>query len=232
MKKKILIVLGVILLLFICLIAYYVVVDLNQEKKLKKELDEIYEMTNQENIDVDKIYERLDKIVTKDDYAKVEEAFKQYLKDNFDNSLKIAEILSDERLVTILTANNYLEDGKEFIETKKYIETTRNELENCKQKYNEFFTEEKAMSYIENKNLDSYYVDLYKDEFVGDIESENDDKTVENSINDIIELLDISEEVINLLANNPDSWEINGEYIECNNNSLSEQYDELINKLS
>ncbi len=232
MKKKILIVLGVILLLFICLIAYYVVVDLNQEKKLKKELDEIYEMTNQENIDVDKIYERLDKIVTKDDYAKVEEAFKQYLKDNFDNSLKIAEILSDERLVTILTANNYLEDGKEFIETKKYIETTRNELENCKQKYNEFFTEEKAMSYIENKNLDSYYVDLYKDEFVGDIESENDDKTVENSINDIIELLDISEEVINLLANNPDSWEINGEYIEFNNNSLSEQYDELINKLS
>ena len=220
------------MLLFICLIAYYVVVDLNQEKKLKKELDEIYEMTNQENIDVDKIYERLDKIVTKDDYAKVEEAFKQYLKDNFDNSLKIAEILSDERLVTILTANNYLEDGKEFIETKKYIETTRNELENCKQKYNEFFTEEKAMSYIENKNLDSYYVDLYKDEFVGDIESENDDKTVENSINDIIELLDISEEVINLLANNPDSWEINGEYIEFNNNSLSEQYDELINKLS
>ena len=88
------------------------------------------------------------------------------------------------------------------------------------------------MSYIENKNLDSYYVDLYKDEFVGDIESENDDKTVENSINDIIELLDISEEVINLLANNPDSWEINGEYIEFNNNSLSEQYDELINKLS
>ena len=232
MKKKILIVLGVILLLFICLIAYYVVVDLNQEKKLKKELDEIYEMTNQENIDVDKIYERLDKIVTKDDYAKVEEAFKQYLKDNFDNSLKIAEILSDERLVTILTANNYLEDGKEFIETKKYIETTRNELENKKKKYNEFFTEEKAMSYIENKNLDSYYVDLYKDEFVGDIESENDDKTVENSINDIIELLDISEEVINLLANNPDSWEINGEYIEFNNNSLSEQYDELINKLS
>ena len=220
------------MLLFICLIAYYVVVDLNQEKKLKKELDEIYEMTNQENIDVDKIYERLDKIVTKDDYAKVEEAFKQYLKDNFDNSLKIAEILSDERLVTILTANNYLEDGKEFIETKKYIETTRNELENCKQKYNEFFTEEKAMSYIENKNLDSYYVDLYKDEVVGDIESENDDKTVENSINDIIELLDISEEVINLLANNPDSWEINGEYIEFNNNSLSEQYDELINKLS
>lgn len=232
MKKKILIGLGIIVLLVIGLLCYIVVSDLVQEKKLNNELYEISEMANAQNIDIDAIYERLNRTLTKNDYAKVEKAFKSYLRDNFDNSIRIAELLNDERIVTILTVENYLEDGKDFIETKQYINETRIELEKCKQAYIDFFTEEKAMSYINKYELDSYYIDLYMEEFVGDIESGIEDKTIENSIDEIIEILNISEQVIILLSENPNSWEIQGDNIVFNNDSLSNEYDNLLNQLS
>ena len=231
MKKKILIIIAIIIIIALGIIGYIVFTDIKQEEKLMTELNEISDLVNSENINMDDVNQRLDRIVTTGDYAIVEDSFKSYLRENFDNTMQIAEILNDEKIVNILTAQNYKEDGKDFVNTKEYIKTTREKLESCKTKYVEFFTEEKAMSYINNKGLDSYYIDLYKEEFVGDIENTGDTKTVEDSINEIIEILNISEETINLLSENKNSWEIQGENIVFSNDSLSEKYDELINSL-
>lgn len=231
MKKKILIAILVIIVIAFLVVGYFVISDMIQEDKLKTELAEINELSNAETIDMNAINERLDRRITTGDYAIVEDAFKTYLRENFDNSLQIAEILNDEKITTLLTAENYQEDGKDFTESKNYITTTREQLENCKTKYTEFLTEEKAMSYINDKGLDSYYTDLYKQEFVGDIETAGNDDTVENSIDEIISILNTSEKVLNLLSENQDSWEMNGESILFNNENISNQYDELINSL-
>ena len=134
MKKKIIIVVAVILVAIIGVIGYMVISDMGQEDKLKTEISEISDLSNAENIDIDEINKRLDRTVTKGDYAKVEDAFKSYLRDNFDNSIEIADLINDERITTLLTADNYKTDGKEFIESKKYISTTRQKLEECKEK--------------------------------------------------------------------------------------------------
>ena len=79
MKKKIFIVLGIIVFLFICLVGYYVVTDLQQESKLKDEILLIEELTNKEEIndtDLETLSNYLERTVTKDDYAKVEVAIK------------------------------------------------------------------------------------------------------------------------------------------------------------
>ena len=232
MKKKILIAVAAVMVVIIGVIAFTVVSDINQEKKLRAELEEINALTAAQPIDMDAINEKLDKIVTKGDYAQVEDAAKTYLKESFDNTLKISQLISDERITNILTVENYLEDGKEFTETKQYIQNTKSQLEECKAKYSEFLTREKAMSYINSKNLDSYYVDFYEDEFVGDIESENDDKTVENAIDDIISLLDVSGEAIDLLADNPGAWEIEGENIVFSDDGISAEYDSILSSIS
>ena len=231
MKKKVLIVILIIVILIIGVIGYMIFSDMLQEGKLKTELLEINELSNAETIDMGVINDRLDRIVTTGDYAVVEEAFKSYLRENFDNSIRIAEILSDDKIITLLSVENYQEDGKDFTESKNYITSTRAELEERKNKYSEFFTEEKAMSYINDKDLDSYYIDLYKEEFVGDMSTVKNDKTVENSIDEIISILNTEEEVLNLLSENQNSWEIQGENIVFNSDSLSNQYDELINSL-
>ncbi len=232
MKKKILIIVGIIILIVIGVIAYFVITDLQQEDKLTAELQEISNLVNSQNIDIDQINERLDRTVTRGDYAVVEQSFKQYLKDNFDVSMKIADILNDEKLTTILTADNYKQDGKDFVETKNYISTTRDQLETYKTEYKDFFTEDKVMSYINDKNLDSYYTDLYKQELVGDIESDNETEVVESAINDVIGILDIYEEVINFLVDNQNSWNVQDDTIEFTSESLQNQYNSLIDKLS
>lgn len=232
MKKKILIIVGIIILIVIGVIAYFVITDLQQEDKLTAELQEISNLVNSQNIDIDQINERLDRTVTRGDYVVVEQSFKQYLKDNFDVSMKIADILNDEKLTTILTADNYKQDGKDFIETKNYISTTRDQLETYKTEYKDFFTEDKVMSYINDKNLDSYYTDLYKQELVGDIESDNETEVVESAVNDVIGILDIYEEVINFLVDNQNSWNVQDDTIEFTSESLQNQYNSLIDKLS
>lgn len=231
MKKKILIVILIIIVIALIGVGYFVYTDLKQEEKLKIELTELSELSNAQDIDINEINNRLDRIVTKGDYAAVENAFKTYLRENFDNSIQIANMLNDDKITTLLTVENYQENGKDFTNSKEYITTTRATLEDCKNKYTEFLTEEKAMSYINDKGLDSYYTDLYKEEFVGDMSSALQDTTVQDSIDEIIELLNTSEKVLNLLSENQNSWEIDEENIVFNNENLSNQYDELINSL-
>lgn len=230
MKKALKIILFIALFIVI-IISSLVIWDLIQENKLNEELEYISELTNAEKIDVEEIYKVLNRTITKGDYKEVEKSFKNYLKDNFDNTLKIAEILNDENLVNILTAENYKNDGKDFLKSKQYIEDTKNKLTEYKNTYLEFFTEEKAMSYIEDKNLDEYYIELYKEEYVGDIEHENGTEEVEKSLNEILDMLNIYEEVINMLSSNKDKWKIVGENIVFDNSELSNKYDELINKI-
>lgn len=230
MKKKIIIAVVVIVALIIGVLGYMVISDMGQEDKLKTELSEINDLANAETIDMDEINKRLDRTVTTGDYAKVEEAFKSYLRDNFDNSIEIADLINDERITTLLTADNYKTDGKDFTESKNYISTTKQKLEEYKEKYSEYMTKEKAMSYIEDKGLDSYYVDLYEQEYVGDMDSAKD-TTVEDSIDEIISLLDTSEKVLNLLSNNQDTWNVEGDNILFSNDSIRNQYDELINSI-
>ena len=231
MKKKILITLLIIIVIALIGVGYFVFTDMQQEEKLKTELTELSELSNAQEINIDEINNRLDRIVTKGDYATVENAFKTYLRENFNNSIQIANILNDEKITTLLTVENYKEDGKDFIKSKDYITTTKTTLEDCKNKYTEFLTEEKAMSYIKDKGLDSYYTDLYKEEFVGDMSSASQDTTVQDSIDEIIKLLNTSEKVLNLLSENKNSWELDGENIVFDNQNLSNQYDELINSL-
>lgn len=231
MKKKILIVLLIIIVIALVGVGYFVFTDMMQEDKLKTELSELNDLVNAENINMDAVNEKLNRRITTGDYEKVEDAYKSYLRDNFDNSIQIANILNDEKITTLLTVENYESDGKDFTESKEYITNTRETLEECKAKYTEFLTEEKAMSYINDKGLDSYYTDLYKNEFIGDMSTAAQDTTVQTSIDEVITILNTSEEVLNLLSENQDSWEIDGENISFNSESLSNQYDELINSL-
>lgn len=105
------------------------------------------------------------------------------------------------------------------------------EIEKCKTTYYELLTEEKAMSYINGKGLDDYYIDFYKQEIVGNIEEEQKDRTVEKSINEVIELLNNSKNVIDFLSENKGKWQIEGENIVFNNNTLSNKYKELLDKV-
>ena len=229
-KKKIFIFIGLVVLIFIIFIGFWVGKDLKEEKKLLEVFDEINLLSNEENIDIEKLNQKLNTIETSGDYAKVEEAFKSYLKDLLSNITDIINVLDDEQLTNILTIENYKNDGKEFLESKEYLEKTINELENLKNEYNNLFDEEKVLSYIKSKNLDDYYIDLYKNEFVKDISASKDEAVIDN-INTLISILELSQKIIDLLCENKNAWDIENENLVFYDDNVANKYEEYINEL-
>lgn len=234
MKKRFIITLVVViaLVLIVGIIAIGIGLyhDFKQESELISECEQIKELTNEENIDTEKINEMLTRRISDGDYLQVENALKEYLTARFQNIIKISEILNNEKLENILTIDNYKNDGPEFVTTKEYIENTKQELQELKNRYEELFTEETLMSYINNKSLDSYYVDFYKQELIGNQE-ESKDNTLEHNIDGIITILDSYNSVIDFLITNKNSWKIEGENIVFANEELSNKFLEIVNNM-
>lgn len=228
MKKKIFIGIGIFVGIILVLIGVLVGKDLKQESNLKKELNEISEMVSDPDGDFKEISRRLNTTVTTGDYQKIEKAAKKYFTDILDDLIDLVTVLNDERITNILTVDNYVNDGKEFLTTRKYIKDTKEKLITGRDSYYELFTEEKVMTYLDGLTIDDYYRDFYRNEIIGDIENEKNDKTVEKAINQIIDMLDDSEKIINFLVDNKNAWEVEGDTIVFDTNELVDQYNNLL----
>lgn len=174
------------------------------------------------------ISRRLNTTVTTGDYQKIEKAAKKYFTDILDDLIDLVTVLNDKRITNILTVDNYVNDGKEFLTTRKYIKDTKEKLITGRDSYYELFTEEKVMTYLDGLTIDDYYRDFYRNEIIGDIENEKNDKTVEKAINQIIDMLDDSEKIINFLVENKNAWEVEGDTIVFDTNELVDQYNNLL----
>ena len=92
-------------------------------------------------------------------------------------------------------------------------------------------SESEIMKRIENKNLDSYYVKLYKELMLKETTEEDFKKSIKNleklktSINKV---LDTEEDVIDLLIKNKDKWKIEENKIVFQDTETLEKYNELI----
>lgn len=230
--KKILIAVGVVVALIVLLLTIIIIKDLNQEEKLRQELNEIDSLINFDEFDYDKVNERLGKTISSGDYLVVEKAAKKYLKDTIDITLTYVNLVTDEKFSNVLTLENYQEDGPNFINTKLYIKETKEQIEDNKNKILNQFNNETVLSYIENKNLDSYYIDFYKSlAFSSEAEITKNKQEIEQNINDIINTLNVYDEVIDFLISNKNDWTIEGEYIVFSNEEIHEQYNQLLLKL-
>ena len=230
-KKKIILGIAALAIIALSAITYGVVNDLNQEEKLKKEIDYLDEITSNEKYDKKEINKILNRVVTKGEYRKVETAYKNYMTDCFNIICEMKAVMEDERLVKVLSDENYQKDGPDFVETKNFLAKAKIILSEDLNKLQEYFTEEKAMSYLD-KNIDDYYKDYYKKEVIGEVDNINDDKTIENSINDLVSLITDEEAIINFLINNKGNWEIDNNEIVFYTNSLTDQYNNLLSKIT
>ena len=140
--------------------------------------------------------------------------------------------MNDETLINILTAENYLEDGPSFVNSKLYIKNTKEQLENNKIKILNQMDNDTILSYVENKNLDSYYIDFYKSlSFSSEAEINKNKQEIEENIDSIIDMLNVYDEILDFLIENKDDWTIDGDYIVFSTDQLSDQYNDLLLKL-
>ena len=232
MKKAIIGVIIAIVLVAIVGISILLVNDFKQEDILRQEMLEFENLTRAENIDLDQIDQRIRELKTTGDYGVLEKAMKDYLADVVNTSVSIANIINDERIVNALTPENYTEDGPDFVQTKQFLEQAKSDIEQYKTEVLTLLTNEGAMSYIEDKNLDQYYIDLYKEIALSeDTAIEESNAELESSLDEAMKILDVETQVINFLSENKDGWEIQGENIVFSSEELQNQYDELVSQI-
>lgn len=234
-KGKIIgIIVGAIVLVLIIagVIGYFFVNDVTQKAKIVEEFKQIEELTNSEDFTMEQLNEKTGNIVSSGKYAAVEKAAKNYANDVFGTAFEIKALLQDEKMAQLLTASNYEEDGPEFVETKKYISETKQQLEDGKAKMLSFLQEDKINSYIEAETKDAYAIDLYKQLLAEDLEmSDSEKKELETSIDKVISMLNIEEEVINFLIENKGKWQVQGEQVLFDSNTLVTEYNAFLTKL-
>ena len=233
MKKrtKILIVVGIIVLIMIAGILYLVALDEKQNELLTEELAQINSYAQSENINNEELQAILNRTVTTGDYAKIEVACKQYLTDLLDRQEKIKQILEDEELTKILSAENYQADGPEFVNTKQYITTTKTNLNQYMGELIQLLSKEKMISYIEKQNIDASDIEIYEQDLAEQINEEELKDELQSSVGEITKILDIAEKVIDFLVENKQNWKVEGENIIFENVTLSDQYNTLIAEL-
>ncbi len=232
MKKTIIWIIIAIVLVIVIGIGVLVVKDFKQEDILRQEMLEFENLTRAETIDLDAIDQRIRELKTTGDYGVLEKAMKEYLADVVNVSVDIANILNDEKMTNILTPENYAEDGPDFVETKQFLQESTEKIEQYKNEVLELLTNEKAMSYIENKDLDQYYIDLYKEIALSeDTALDEDNAEIEKSLNEASQILKTETEIINFLSENKGNWEVQGDNIVFNSEALTNQYNEYVSQL-
>lgn len=230
-KKIVFIVIGIIILVLLGIFGYMVVDEMNQTNKLIIEVGEVSQMFNQTSLDYEIIEQKLSTNVSKGDYLVVEKAVKQYLSDALASMKELQSVVDDDRITTLLTIDNYAEDGPDFVNTKEYIQNTRTTLENLKNEFISYTTQEKMDEYISDKGLDEYYIELYNELMGGDEIMQADIEELESSLDSIINMLNNTDVVIDFLIENKDSWELQGENIVFFSNDLVNEYNELTSNI-
>ena len=208
-------------------IIFYIV---KEELKIENNLSEIDYLVNYD-INDSRIDDLLNNYVSSGDYLVVERACKEYLKDILYYARKIDELNYNEEFIMVLSMENFYSDMKEFNNSLRIIEDVYKEINDIKEKFVNLLQEDVVLSYINDKNLMSYYKDYFK-ELIFDADSIEDDAlTIESNLDFILNVLDLYEEFYTFLSDNKDDWIVDGEYIYFSNTDLEEEYLDILYRI-
>ena len=227
LKNKLGIIVTILLLLLIAAIGYFASVDLVQASILRKEIATIAELDiTKDEIDME--------IKAKGNYAVVEQTIKEYMNKYSVTCKDVMAMLEDEQMAEILSAENYKNDGLDFIKSKEYIATIRKNFNEKITLLIDMTSEETMKLAIEDKGLDENFKELYTELMLGEELREDLQKaktSLEESSVTINNILDVQDKVINMLIENKDKWEVDDDQIVFSTQTLVDQYNGFISNL-
>lgn len=230
MKKnsKIVIIIAIILAILIVIGGGFFTYDRFQKQALIVEINKV------SRTDISKETINVDNIKTKGKYGKIEKAIKSYMNDYATTLQETMSLIINDQFNNLLTTKNYKEDGPEFIKSKEFIIKTKQEFKEKVEKLQKGLTEESVLAKIEPEGLDKKSVELYKNLMFDEQtkkELEATNKKLEQTANQISSILDIQEQIFNFLTQNNGKWEISGNQIMFQTQTLVKEYNGYITKI-
>ena len=206
----------------------YFIIDATNINLLKKEITSLSKL----DISVDKI-NKDSKTYFK--YRIVENTIKDFLNDYSYKINEVYEFVGDDKLIKILSYDNYLNDGPEFNDSKHYLVDRKIKFNNIINELEKILEEDNIKKLIRNKITNEYYITLYDEMIFSDEFNEQFEnnriflKELRDKYNNIY---DTSLEVLNFLSLYKDSWKLENGEIKFINNDLLNYYNSLISKIS
>ena len=201
-KSKVpMIIVAIILVLLVAIIA---VVGMFVNEFAQKQI------INEEIETINKSGEVNTEIKAKGKYADVEKALKDYIVEYQNVAKQVSEKYEDQKFTTILSADNFANDGPDFKESRQLITDTKTKGDEVKTKLAEMITEE------------------YKDLFIESIQLESELKKVNSTIDTVNNYLEQVENVYNFLQENVGKWEVKSNIVQFTENALVQKYNGLI----
>ena len=206
----------------------YFIIDATNINLLKKEITSLSKL----DISVDKI-NKDSKTYFK--YRIVENTIKDFLNDYSYKINEVYEFVDDDKLIKILSYDNYLNDGPEFNDSKHYLVDNKIKFNNIINELEKILEEDNIKKLIRNKITNEYYITLYDEMIFSDEFNEQFEnnriflKELRDKYNNIY---DTSLEVLNFLSLYKDSWKLENGEIKFINNDLLNYYNSLIYKIS
>ena len=150
--------------------------------------------------------------VTSGEFAVVEETVKEYFKEYSNLRQQFMERVNDSKLQSVLTPENYEQDGPEFTESINYINTAKEEFNNIADGLLNLLSKENIEERIQEKNIGDYYKELYKEYFIDNNElSTTFQETYQDTVDDrtlMNNLYDNEIEILSFLTENKEHWEV------------------------
>lgn len=231
-KSRIILTIIILVLILASFVLAKVFSDLKKETQIKNEIKEVVRVLGTENIDDDDVNFILERrIFKKGNYYYVEDAIKNYYKDLYNYQKNITFLMDDDNFVTYLSSKNISEDGPTFTKSISNLQTTKSQLTD---KYTEFENQIKSepiqISYIYNKDVDSYYKKLYL-EFISEYTPSSLASDIKDKYEETLKKIDLYNEAFAFLTANEAHWRITDDVITFDDTTLYEGYKAITDKI-
>lgn len=226
-RRKVILIFCFCILDVLLLSGYMVLRDKTMVRILKKEESKILSSHD--------LGTSISKIQTRGKYGVVEKAIKDYLSDYSKSFYDIMSIKNDSNLTSILSYDNYVKDGPDFITSLQYLEDKKKEFNGKVDSFLLMSDDTMIKKEITNKLHHSYYIDLYNDFMLDQslksqlLEKKEIVLELRNQMNQVF---DTSNEVLHFLIENKDSWKVEDGQIQFLTEDLYNQYMSYVVKIS
>lgn len=169
--------------------------------------------------------------VTSGDFAVVEQTVKEYFKEYSDLRKQFMDKVNDDKIETILSPENFNQDGPEFTESINYINTAKEEFNNIADNLLNLLSKENIEARIQDKDIGDYYKELYKGYFIDNNDlSATFKETYQDTLDDrtlMNNLYDNEIKILNFLTENKEHWEVLDNKLTFDNQELANTFNEM-----
>ncbi len=172
-------------------------------------------------------------IKTSGNYAVVEKTLKDYLNEAVVLVQDAENIFNEKVIEDMFSAENIKTDGPDFVQSKAKVEEMKQKSNEYLDKLADICNEEKLLSAIDDKDVDDYYKELYR-QLATDSETSKELKEtlsqVESTKTSIAGAFDWLTKVLNYLSDNKSSWTVQDGQIAFYNQSKLNEYKQLLDE--